>query len=345
MLSRRYKTAIATICASLTALVLFAGIAAACEGGGGGEEEGGGCPAPSVTTDIATSVGEVSATLGGIVDPQGCVTTYSFEWGPSSSPKTYPNSVTRSAGTVAGYQLETIFGLQPSTGYHFRLSATNEADTTYGADKTFTTAGSGTVHDPILFVHGWKGSEATWTTMIKRFEAQGWPKAWLKNFAYDWSKSNILTAQLIAEKVTSLRQATGAAKVDIITHSMGALSSRYYLKKLGGTAVVEDWVSLAGPNHGTNLGYACQLLQDSCFEMIPGSSFLTILNSGDETPGSVRYMTVRGECDPVINPDDSVILTGAVKNLPWWPATACITSHEDIHEDWYIFTVVESFVR
>jgi hypothetical protein len=47
----------------------------------------------------------------------------------------------------------------------------------------------------------------------------------------------------------------------------------------------------------------------SCREMLPGSSFLRALNSGDETP--VRYGTLWSPCDEIINPDTSVILSGA----------------------------------
>ena len=32
---------------------------------------------------------------------------------------------------------------------------------------------------------------------------------------------------------------------------MGALSTRYYIKHLGGESTIETWVSLGGPNHGT----------------------------------------------------------------------------------------------
>jgi triacylglycerol lipase len=307
----------------------------------GGTEEA--CLKPTVTTEIPAGVTAGSAVLGGIVDPHGCSATYWFEWGPSSQPNSYLHkTATHSAGTARAFQAEDLKGLLPGTGYHFRLSANNSAGTTPGADKTFTT--KTTTKDPILFVHGWKGNVQTWTTMIQRFESQGWPDIYLRNFAYDSARSNVSTADLVAAQVASLRSVTGAAKVDIITHSMGALSSRYYLKHLGGTAFVEDWVSLAGPNHGTNAGYACQLTEESCIEMQPGSTFLTDLNSGDETPGSVRYETVRSECDPIINPDNSVILSGAILNLAWFPTT-CITSHSGIHEDSNVFAWVESFVH
>ncbi|MCZ7414840.1 MULTISPECIES: esterase/lipase family protein [unclassified Streptomyces] len=46
---------------------------------------------------------------------------------------------------------------------------------------------------------------------------------------------------------------------------MGGLSSRYYLKNLGGTSKVDSWASLGGPNHGTDMAEAC--FNTSCLEM------------------------------------------------------------------------------
>lgn len=311
-------------------------------GGSGSFTTPAACSKPTVTTEAASFVQETSATLNGSLNTNGCTTTYSFEYGPSSS-TSYPSKVSETVsnrGFAFGVS-KFVSGLKANTSYHFRLSATNPTGTTVGTDKYFTTPGK----DPILFVHGWKGSAGTWTTMMNRFIALGWPSSWLRTFNYDSAQSNVDTADLVAQQVALLRGATGAAKIDIVTHSMGALSSRYYLKHLGGTAVVEDFVSLAGPNHGTTSGYACQLMFEvSCIEMQPGSTFLTELNAVDETPGSVRYLTVRSECDPIINPDNSVELSGAVRNDAWFPST-CLTSHSDIHEDWSIFTKVEDFVR
>jgi triacylglycerol lipase len=45
-------------------------------------------------------------------------------------------------------------------------------------------AATAQAHLPILFVHGWKGSESNWTTMIGRFEKDGWPKEDLNNWTY-----------------------------------------------------------------------------------------------------------------------------------------------------------------
>ena len=94
-------------------------------------------------------------------------------------------------------------------------------------------------HPPILFVHGWNSSGATWTTMISRFKADGWTDADLANFSYNTAQSNATTANVIAQKVDSILAVTGASQVAIVSHSMGALSARYYVKHLGGARKVD----------------------------------------------------------------------------------------------------------
>ena len=192
--------------------------------------------------------------------------------------------------------------------------------------------------DPIVFVHGWNSSGSTWNTTISRFQADGWTSAELHNWSYNTSQSNATTASQLSAKVDQVLAATGAAKVDIVTHSMGGLSSRYYLKNLGGQAKVDDWVSLAGPNHGTEWAYGCSW-QTSCREMIPGSSFLSALNSGDETPGAVNYGTFWSSCDEIINPDSSVPLSGATN-----VHVGCL-SHSGVKDNASSYAQYRDFVR
>jgi lysophospholipase L1-like esterase len=129
--------------------VLFAGIAAACEGSGGEDE----CPKPTVSTGSATSITSNSATLNGSVDPNGCETIYSFEYGTSAS-GSYPNSISGLAGdgtSPKSVSTNSPLGLQPSTKYNFRLSASSEGGTVTGGTGSFTTT-SGTETCPALFV-------------------------------------------------------------------------------------------------------------------------------------------------------------------------------------------------
>ncbi|KQY55526.1 MULTISPECIES: esterase/lipase family protein [unclassified Nocardioides] len=199
--------------------------------------------------------------------------------------------------------------------------------------STATAAG----HDPVIFVHGWSGASWNWDYYVGRFEADGWSADELYAWDYDFTQSNVTTAGQLRAYVDEVLARTGASKVDIVTHSMGGLSSRYYLKNLGGTAKVDDWVSIGGPNHGTNFAWGCWTT--SCGDMRPGSTFLTALNSGDETPGSMNYRTFWSPCDEIINPDTSVILSGATNTQ-----TGCV-GHLGLLADGSTYTGVANAVR
>lgn len=218
-----------------------------------------------------------------------------------------------------------------------RLKAFVAAIGICAAGAAFSPAASLAV-DPILFVHGWSSSASTWNTMIPRFEKDGWPKSHLVAYSYNTSQSNKVSAEKeVKVRVENLLKSTGAAKVDIIAHSMGSLNSRWYIKFLGGESTVDEWVSLGGPNHGTNTAFFC--FSTACTEMRPGSTFLNELNAGDETPGAVNYGTWWSPCDEIINPDSSVPLSGATNN-----ETACI-SHGALLTNETVYAGVREFVK
>lgn len=191
-------------------------------------------------------------------------------------------------------------------------------------------------HDPVLFVHGYNSAGWVWSNVVSRFRQDGWTDAELFAWSYDTRQSNAVTAEQLRGQVTAILAQTGAGRVDIITHSMGGLSSRAYLKANAGSAPVDAWVSLGGPNHGTSAAYNCA--DASCVEMRPDSAFLTALNGGDETPGSVRYGTWASPCDDVIRPASSVALEGANNTQ-----TACL-SHTALLFDAGVYAQVRDFV-
>src|SRR3954467_1030907 len=198
---------------------------------------------------------------------------------------------------------------------------------------------SASAQDPILFVHGWSESASLWNTMIGRFEKDGYAKSALMAYSYNTSQSNKIDAEkeVKSHVETLLKNNPGATKVDIIAHSMGSLNSRWYIKFLGGESKVDDWVSLGGPNHGTETANFC--FSASCVEMRVGSTFLSELNAGDETPGTVSYGTWWSPCDEIINPDSSVALAGATNT-----ETACI-SHTALTTDETVYKGVREFVK
>ncbi len=191
-------------------------------------------------------------------------------------------------------------------------------------------------HDPILFVHGYARTSQDWNGMIAQFKAAGWTNAEIYTFDYGVLQSNVNIADDIKVKVDNILATTSATKVDIIAHSMGSLSTRYYIKNLGGDGKVDAWVSLGGPNHGTTTANDCGF--SPCIELRPGSTFLTALNSGDETPGGVRYGTWWSPADQTILPNNSVLLTGATNNQ-----TSAI-GHLNLISDVTVYNQVRAFI-
>ncbi|MBI4362856.1 MAG: triacylglycerol lipase [Euryarchaeota archaeon] len=171
--------------------------------------------------------------------------------------------------------------------------------------------------DPVVLVHGWgMNCVLTFGVMKYKLENDGY-----QTFCLDFSNpigSNYQNARELSAKVDAVLAKTGAPKVDIVEHSMGGLSSRYYIKNMGGASKVRDIVELGSPNHGTWLALVAFGISPGAYEMLPGSSFLNALNSGDETPGPTRWTSIRSVCDEAMYPKDSPILGGASNKKVWW---------------------------
>jgi hypothetical protein len=94
---------------------------------------------PGVATGAAVQVGLRSATLTGIVDPNGEATTYKFQYGLTSAygSETFGASVPTGHGPMPVSQ--PIEGLSPGTAFHYRIVALHGGVVSYGADATFVT--------------------------------------------------------------------------------------------------------------------------------------------------------------------------------------------------------------
>jgi triacylglycerol lipase len=193
-------------------------------------------------------------------------------------------------------------------------------------------------HDPILFVHGYDGDENTFDQMRARFEADGWRDG-VELFAFRYSSrvTNAANAQEIRNHVKFIMEKTGAGKVDIISHEMGSLSSRFYIRHFGGLEHVDAWVSLGGPNHGTTKSLPCTAIP--CQEMEAESSFITALNADVEGPPPARYATWRSPCDEIVEPRESVSVWDAANFL-----TACL-ANKDLVKDPGVYEQVKGFVE
>lgn len=145
-------------------------------------------------------------------------------------------------------------------------------------------------------------------------------------FAYDFSEngfeSNVDVAAGLSAFVDQVLAATGATKVDMVGHSQGGMTPRYYLKFLGGSAKVGTLVGISPVNHGTTLFGVGTLLQQTpggtavadrcpaCAEDVAGSSFMHTLNDGGDTVPGVKYTVIGTRYEDIVSPYDSVFLSG-----------------------------------
>jgi triacylglycerol lipase len=166
--------------------------------------------------------------------------------------------------------------------------------------------------DPVLFVHGINGSAADFATLMERLVADGWPQERLMARTFEspgWgcNVDNAVTLQAWAQE---LMDSTGATRVDVVAHSMGSLSSRQWVKNLGGTAMVNTYISLGGMNHG--LSSPCLSPLPVCVwkELCSTGELVTALNDPPATPPPTRWVVIYSDGDDTV-PADSSPLEGA----------------------------------
>ncbi len=124
--------------------------------------------APAATTGATTNLKANEATLNATVNPEGGATSYYFQYGTTTSYGSKKPAVAASigSGTANVAVAQTATALSANTTYHFRVVAESAGGTTYGADKTFTTAASEyaaavAADNPVSY---WRLGEASGTT-------------------------------------------------------------------------------------------------------------------------------------------------------------------------------------
>lgn len=94
------------------------------------------------------------------------------------------------------------------------------------------------------------------------------------------------SSQQVADLVAKVRQATGAAKVDMVGHSQGGMVSRYFIEQLGGAPIVDKMVLLSSPYKATGLPIDVMAIAR---QVIPQNVFDVIENNGMIPPLGVNF--------------------------------------------------------
>lgn len=206
---------------------------------------------------------------------------------------------------------------------------------------------------PVFFVHGHGMSPESFNPMIAHLKKAGYPRFYLRAIHLQPNTgANIEAAQnqilpaienylseinaFLEKKRPELAPKT---QVDLVSHSMGSLSSRWYAAKLRPDRV-RVWLSLAGANHGSDAlcPYGDPGARDLCpaYAKDEKESYIQYRLNGkphipdvDETPFGVGadsrgvqsvppdasrrilYVTVRTSPDSWLVPEDTAVLDGA----------------------------------
>ena len=174
-------------------------------------------------------------------------------------------------------------------------------------------------HHPVIFVHGNTRDATDWDepgkSVKQRFLAAGYSMQELWALSYNGKSTkneppplqcrtaNRVNVSDLAAFVAAVLAYTGAPKVDLVAHSLGVTIARSMLKSYPGLSqAIEDFVAIAGPNHGTTVCRRLWLIwvlgwRDfvGCDELAPGSAWLKDLNGphGEgETRKPTRYLAI-----------------------------------------------------
>lgn len=206
---------------------------------------------------------------------------------------------------------------------------------------------------PVFFVHGHGMGPNCWDRIIQYLKQSGYPSLYLRAIQLRPNNGpNIPAAEkqiapavddFLKEVNSFLKkefpQIAPKSKIDSISHSMGALSARWYTAKIN-PGRVRVWLSLAGANHGSNV--ACAFSDPGSADACPAfaeskeKSLIqyelnrtphkadvdeTPYGIGQDAPGvhtiapdkisRMLYVTLWTSPDPFIKPEESATLDGA----------------------------------
>lgn len=198
---------------------------------------------------------------------------------------------------------------------------------------------------PVLLVPGYGGSTAALQVLADALEASG-RETHLVSTGSGTGDLRDQAADLDLA-VRRVLERSGATSVDLVGYSAGGVVVRYYVAELGGGSRVRRAISLASPQHGTDLAALAGALgsracPEACRQLGPDSGLLRRLNAGDETPEGPRWVAVWTENDKTVVPPDSGSLDGAVDFSVQSVCPGLAVDHPDVPRTPAVIAIVES---
>ncbi len=143
-------------------------------------------------------------------------------------------------------------------------------------------------HPPVLLVHGYMMNRACFLYVHVRLALAGY-RVFTVNL-YPPALSITELSDRVADKMDEIAEKTGEKQVYLVGHSMGGLVSRYYANSARGDGRIKGLITIASPHRGTKI--AVLGIGKNAREMVPGSDFLSALNSTPLPPVFALWSTL-----------------------------------------------------
>lgn len=166
---------------------------------------------------------------------------------------------------------------------------------------------------PVVLVHGFMYSGRKMEPLARFLRARGW-EAHTLTMAPSWGQVGI---EELARQLAAFldRRFAPEQRISLVGFSMGGLTSRYYIQRMGGLGRVERFVTISTPHRGTIL--ANLSTRPACVQMRPDSEFLRDLNSDIEMLRQVMFGSVWTPLDLMILPASSSRIAMAEERVRW----------------------------
>jgi triacylglycerol esterase/lipase EstA (alpha/beta hydrolase family) len=160
---------------------------------------------------------------------------------------------------------------------------------------------------PVLLLHGVLCNSGVWYGFRKDLAARGIGPVYALSYGPPLASIELFADQ-VAAKVESILRETGAQRVAVVGHSMGAIVARAYLRRYGAANLVA-LITVGAPHHGSVHAW---LFPGTCLgQLRPGNAWLAELNRAEDAPPPIRVVSLWSWHDSMVTPQTSGRLRGA----------------------------------
>ena len=166
---------------------------------------------------------------------------------------------------------------------------------------------SAPVDVPVLLLHGVLCNAGVWHRLARFLARRGVPGIYSLSYGPPLASVELFADQMEA-KIDAILAATGAQRVMIVSHSMGGLVARAYLRRYGSRKLARV-LTIGAPHHGSV--HAWLFFGTALSQLRPGSAWLAALAREPLAPG-LRFVSLWSWHDSMVAPQLSCRLLGAV---------------------------------